>query len=52
MLFMVTQISIVKDGKVEVAIEEERLTRIKHWAGFPEKSISACLNFQDLNLRI
>lgn len=35
---------IVVDGKVVVAIEEERLVRVKHWAGYPSKSIQACLD--------
>ena len=26
---------ILKDGNVIFAIEEERLNRVKHWAGFP-----------------
>ena len=34
---------IVKDGKLLIAIEEERLRRIKHWAGFPDQSIAYCL---------
>lgn len=34
---------IVKDGKLIAAIEEERLRRIKHWAGFPAEAISYCL---------
>ncbi len=35
--------SIFIDGKLEAAIEEERLRRVKHWAGFPELSIKFCL---------
>ncbi len=34
---------IVRDGKLVAAIEEERLRRIKHWAGFPSESIRYCL---------
>jgi carbamoyltransferase len=34
---------IVKDGQLIAAIEEERLRRIKHWAGFPAESIRYCL---------
>lgn len=34
---------IVKDGKLIAAVEEERLRRIKHWAGFPSESIRYCL---------
>ena len=35
---------IFRDGKLVAAIEEERLRRIKHWAGFPSESIKFCLN--------
>ena len=31
-------------GIFRVGVEEERFTRIKHWAGFPEKSIRHCLS--------
>ena len=34
---------IVVNGEIICAIEEERLTRLKHWAGFPKLSIEACL---------
>lgn len=30
---------IVVDGKLVFAIEEERIRRVKHWAGFPIESI-------------
>src|SRR5687768_178482 len=36
--------AIFKDGEMLAAIEEERFTRIKHWAGFPVESIKFCLN--------
>ncbi|MCB0396643.1 MAG: hypothetical protein KDD36_08320 [Flavobacteriales bacterium] len=35
---------ILKDGVVVAAIEEERIKRIKHWAGFPEEAIRFCLS--------
>jgi carbamoyltransferase len=35
---------IIVDGKLVAAIEEERFTRIKHWAGLPVQSIKYCLN--------
>jgi carbamoyltransferase len=35
---------ILKDGVVMVAIEEERIRRIKHWAGFPIEAIKYCLD--------
>ncbi|MAU37362.1 MAG: carbamoyltransferase [Flavobacteriales bacterium] len=34
---------LLKDGVVVCAIEEERILRIKHWAGFPSKAIQFCL---------
>lgn len=42
------------DGKIVAASEEERFTRIKHWAGFPSKAIQFCLDvagitFNDLD---
>ena len=35
--------TIVQDGKVLFAIAEERLNRVKHYAGFPALAIQACL---------
>jgi carbamoyltransferase len=35
---------LMKDGKIINAIEEERIRRIKHWAGFPSEAIKFCLN--------
>ena len=29
---------IMKNGQIIFAIEEERINRIKHWAGFPIES--------------
>lgn len=36
--------AILKDGVLIAASEEERFTRVKHWAGFPEKAIQFCLD--------
>jgi len=36
---------IARDGKVLFAVAEERLSRVKHDARFPELSITACLDF-------
>ena len=36
--------AIVQDGKVVFAIAEERLNRIKHYAGFPALAVKACLD--------
>jgi carbamoyltransferase len=42
---------IFKDGKLIAAIEEERLKRIKHWAGFPDESIRFCLDECDISIK-
>lgn len=34
---------LVRDGEIVAAAEEERFRRIKHWAGFPARSIRYCL---------
>ena len=34
---------IIKDGELLFAVEEERINRVKHWAGIPIKSIKECL---------
>ena len=34
---------LLRDGAVVAALEEERFTRIKHYAGFPTQSIQRCL---------
>ena len=36
--------AIVHDGKVVFGIAEERLNRVKHYAGFPTMAIQACLD--------
>lgn len=35
--------ALLRDGKLIAAVEEERLTRVKHWAGFPAQAIAWCL---------
>ncbi len=35
--------ALIQDGVLIAAVEEERFTRIKHWAGFPVNSIRYCL---------
>jgi carbamoyltransferase len=37
--------ALVQDGEVVFAIAEERLNRVKHYAGFPALAIKACLDF-------
>ena len=41
---------IINKGEILFAIEEERINRIKHWSGFPIKSIQACLDFANLSI--
>jgi len=41
---------LLLDGKVIVALEEERINRVKHWAGFPVLSIKKCLKFANINI--
>src|ERR1019366_10148717 len=35
--------ALLSDGQLVVALEEERLNRIKHWAGLPVRAAKACL---------
>jgi carbamoyltransferase len=37
--------ALLQDGEVVFAVAEERLNRIKHYAGFPSLAIKACLDF-------
>ena len=41
---------ILVNGKVEFAIEEERINRIKNSGGFPKNSIIECLKYLKINL--
>lgn len=41
--------AIFVNGKMIAAIEEERFTRIKHWAGFPEQAIKFCIKEAGVN---
>lgn len=42
---------IFKDGNLIAAIEEERIRRIKHWAGFPSESIKFCLDECSISIK-
>ncbi len=35
--------ALLRDGQLVAAVEEERFRRVKHWAGFPDAAIRACL---------
>ena len=37
--------AIVQEGRVLFAIAEERLNRVKHYAGFPALAVKACLDY-------
>ena len=37
------------DGQLAVAIEEERLNRSKHWAGFPALAVRECMRIADVD---
>ena len=41
---------LLKDGVVVCATEEERFTRVKHWAGFPSESIKFCLEDEGISI--
>lgn len=43
--------SILVDGKLIAATEEERFTRTKHWAGFPVQAIAFCLQEANISLK-
>ena len=36
--------ALIRDGQLVAALEEERLNRIKHWAGLPVLAAKACLS--------
>jgi len=36
--------ALLRDGQLVAAVEEERFRRIKHWAGFPTRSIQSVLD--------
>ena len=42
--------ALVADGKLVSAIEEERVRRVKHWAGFPTEAIRFVLDYAGLRL--
>ena len=41
---------VLKDGMIMAAVQEERFTRIKNDAAFPENSIRYCLDFAGISL--
>ena len=45
-----TSASLVIDGKLIAAVEEERFTKIKHFAGLPLNAIKYCLDTSNLTI--
>lgn len=43
--------ALVVDGQLVAAVEEERFNRIKHWAGFPGRSIEYCLKHAGIEVK-
>ena len=43
--------ALVCDGRLVAAVEEERLNRVKHCAGFPELAVRECLRIAGAGLR-
>ena len=43
--------AIYKDGELIAATEEERIRRLKHWAGLPTEAIKFCLDEAGITLK-
>jgi carbamoyltransferase len=43
--------SLIQNGKLIAAVEEERFNRVKHWAGFPAESIRYCLEVGGISIK-
>ena len=43
---------LIVNGKLIVAIEEERINRIKHWSGFPIEAIKFCISQLEQNKKL
>lgn len=41
---------LIQNGHLIAAVEEERFTRVKHWAGFPAESIRYCLKVAGISV--
>ena len=44
-------VALVQNGQLVAAVEEERFTRVKHWAGFPSQAICYCLQVGGISAR-
>ncbi len=43
--------ALIEDGRIVAAAQEERFTRIRHDAAFPERAIASCLEHAGIGLR-
>lgn len=43
--------ALIVDGVLVAAVEEERIKRQKHWAGFPSEAVEACLRLAGKHAR-
>ncbi len=43
--------SLIKDGELVAAVEEERFSRVKHHAGFPYRAVQFCLDQAGITLK-
>jgi carbamoyltransferase len=41
---------LLVDGKIKIALEEERINRVKHWSGLPILAIKKCLESQKIRI--
>ena len=46
-----SSICLIKNNNLIFAVEEEKINREKHWAGFPEKSIDLGLKINNIDVR-
>ncbi len=45
-----SSVCIIKNNNLIFAVEEEKINREKHWAGFPEKSIELGLKINNVDV--
>ena len=41
---------LIEDGKIKIAVQEERFTRIKHDNSFPHNAIQECLDYTGVTI--
>ena len=41
---------LIEDGKIKIAVQEERFTRIKHDNSFPHNAIQECLDYTSVTI--